>query len=546
MTNPNQRKAVIYCRISSARQLKVGDGLRSQETRCREFARLKGYEVLEVFKDDVSGSMIERPAMKAMLAYVRKRRTDKVVVLIDDVSRLARGIEAHIELRGAIASAGGILESPSIEFGEDADSLLVEHLLASVSQHQRQKNGEQTKNRMRARMQNGYWTLQAPIGFRYESVRGRGKMLVRHEPLASIIQEALEGYASGRFDSQAEVQRFFQRNPLFPKNRAGIVTHNRVSRVLEQPLYAGYLQLPRWGIPLKQAAHEPLIDFATFTRIQQRINGAVYAPRRKNLNEDFPLRGFVLCDDCGETLTACWTKTKYKEHPYYLCFRKGCASYGKSIRREKIEGEFETLLNSMTPREGLLRVAARMFRDLWNEKLAKLDQEKKELRAQLAKLEKQVDQLLERIVDASVGSVIAAYEDKVRRLENDKALIVEKLRGDLMPMTSFERALRTSLEFLGNPWNLWASGGLEERRTLLKLAFSSHLRYARNSGFRTADFSLPFKLLGHNSGEKSEMARPKRFELLTPRFVVWCSIQLSYGRLSAGGCPAERRDPYIG
>jgi hypothetical protein len=27
------------------------------------------------------------------------------------------------------------------------------------------------------------------------------------------------------------------------------------------------------------------------------------------------------------------------------------------------------------------------------------------------------------------------------------------------------------------------------------------------------------------------VARPKRFELLTPRFVVWCSIQLSYGRV---------------
>ena len=26
------------------------------------------------------------------------------------------------------------------------------------------------------------------------------------------------------------------------------------------------------------------------------------------------------------------------------------------------------------------------------------------------------------------------------------------------------------------------------------------------------------------------LARPKRFELLTPKFVVWCSIQLSYGR----------------
>jgi hypothetical protein len=31
-----------------------------------------------------------------------------------------------------------------------------------------------------------------------------------------------------------------------------------------------------------------------------------------------------------------------------------------------------------------------------------------------------------------------------------------------------------------------------------------------------------------------KMARPKRFELLTPRFVVWCSIQLSYGRTPSG------------
>ena len=30
------------------------------------------------------------------------------------------------------------------------------------------------------------------------------------------------------------------------------------------------------------------------------------------------------------------------------------------------------------------------------------------------------------------------------------------------------------------------------------------------------------------------MARPKGFEPLTPRFVVWCSIQLSYGRKPRG------------
>ena len=36
------------------------------------------------------------------------------------------------------------------------------------------------------------------------------------------------------------------------------------------------------------------------------------------------------------------------------------------------------------------------------------------------------------------------------------------------------------------------------------------------------------------------LARPKRFELLTPKFVVWCSIQLSYGRFARrpGNIPA--------
>lgn len=48
-------RAVIYARVSSVAQLKKGDGLASQESRCREYARFKGYEVVEVFQDNKSG-----------------------------------------------------------------------------------------------------------------------------------------------------------------------------------------------------------------------------------------------------------------------------------------------------------------------------------------------------------------------------------------------------------------------------------------------------------------------------------------------------------
>jgi hypothetical protein len=42
--------------------------------------------------------------------------------------------------------------------------------------------------------------------------------------------------------------------------------------------------------------------------------------------------------------------------------------------------------------------------------------------------------------------------------------------------------------------------------------------------------------LGRESDICEELARPERFELPTPRSVVWCSIQLSYGRI-------RRRNP---
>ena len=40
-------------------------------------------------------------------------------------------------------------------------------------------------------------------------------------------------------------------------------------------------------------------------------------------------------------------------------------------------------------------------------------------------------------------------------------------------------------------------------------------------------------MIGQHGNEihRKKVARPKRFELLTPKFVVWCSIQLSYGRV---------------
>ncbi|MBP7759840.1 MAG: recombinase family protein, partial [Alphaproteobacteria bacterium] len=424
-----QQKAVIYCRVSSQKQVTKGDGLGSQETRCREYASHKNYQVVEVFRDEgVSGSMINRPSMQAMLSFLKKhKKKEPHVVIIDDISRLARGLEAHIQLRTAIGDAGGKLESPSIEFGEDSDSRLVENLLASVSQHHRQKNTEQVKNRMRARVLNGYWVFHPPIGYKYERVSGHGKLMVRDEPVATIIQQALNGFASGRFESVAEVKRFLETCPEYPRGKNGEVHFQRVDDLLRRVLYAGYIDVPQWGISLHPAKHEPLISFEDFQKIEERLEGNAKAPIKANINDDFPLRGFVTCGCCDRPLTACWSKGRTTKYPYYLCTNKQCGEYGKSIRKEQMEAEFLEIVRSLKPSPKLFYLALDIFDRLWKDRQEQANGQTKTIKQQVLLIDRKVGQFLDRVVEADNPLLIETYEAKIRALQEEKTALNEKI-----------------------------------------------------------------------------------------------------------------------
>lgn len=140
-------------------------------------------------------------------------------------------------------------------------------------------------------------------------------------------------------------------------------------------LVTGYVEAPSWNVSLRKSHHEGLITFETSQRIQGRLIIPAEAPARKDTSEDFPLRGFILCADCETPMTACWSKSKTGDkHPYYMCKKKGCESYRKSIRRAELEGDFETLLKGMQPTQGLFEKARGMFLNLWDMRLTKSEE----------------------------------------------------------------------------------------------------------------------------------------------------------------------------
>lgn len=334
-----------------------------------------------------------------------------------------------------------------------------------------------------------------PIGYRYEAVKGRGKILLPHEPFATIVREAFEGRAMGRFQSDAEVRRFFERFPDFPRDRKGVLTQQRVTEILTQPLYTGYICSGTYGIAWLKGHHEPLFSLETFDKAQERRNGIAKAPLRKNIGDDFALRGMAVCADCGVPLRSSWSKGRKKPYAYYLCQTKSCESYGKSIPRDKLESDVGELVRQLEPTQTLFTMTRAMFAIAWEQRREQATEIKRSGRRQVEAVEKQIETLLSRIMDASNATVIRSYENKITELERGKIFLAEKLVNQVEPKGKFEEQLEPALTFLANPWKLWQTGNITLRRTVLKLAFADRIEYCRKEGPRTPKIALPFKAL---------------------------------------------------
>lgn len=90
--NNTVTKALIYCRVSSLKQVAEGHGLKSQEPRCRTYAASKGYDVVEVFHDDgVSGGLFDRPDMQRLIQYLDSHLYEQFAIIFDDLARLELG-----------------------------------------------------------------------------------------------------------------------------------------------------------------------------------------------------------------------------------------------------------------------------------------------------------------------------------------------------------------------------------------------------------------------------------------------------------------------
>lgn len=169
-------KAVIYARVSTARQADDGLPVASQIERCRDKAAALGAEVVKVFRDDgISGRTTQRPAFQEALDFCDRGGVDYFVCW--STSRFARNrLDAALNKR-LLVKMGVKLAYASQDFGESDDAWLTEAITEIIDEQYSRTIAKDTRRSMAKNAQDGFFNGgRVPFGFRPAPV-GRRKRL---------------------------------------------------------------------------------------------------------------------------------------------------------------------------------------------------------------------------------------------------------------------------------------------------------------------------------------------------------------------------------
>lgn len=314
------------------------------------------------------------------------------------------------------------------------------------------------------------------------------------------------------------MQRFLERTSGFPKQRDGTVKFDRVTEMLTSVLHARYVEYLPWGISIRPGQHEALISLETYEKIQDRLREGAKSPARADLSEHFPLRQAVRCAHCGRLLSGAYSAGRSAEYAYYFCPAKQCPRTRKSMRRDEMHNAFDKLLRKLVPTGEVIDLATSIFRETWNKRAEDAKQRVASIDREIKAMDSSIELLVDRVTSSTVPQLVETYENRLVNTHRERAALVEKRAHAVKPFPDFDTTLRTALDFLASPWKLWESGKLKDRRAVRKLVFTEHLEYAPETGFRTAETTLPFKVLDAVASQNPELVRVKGIE---PSSQVW-------------------------
>ena len=483
------REGLIYARVSSKRQETEGSGLKSQVGRC--IADLKAVNIPlatdAIFRDSFTGGgdFMKRPAMRELLGYIDKRPHKRFVVVFDDLKRFARDVEFHLKLRTAFESRNVLLRCLNYNFDESPEGRFAELVMAGQAELERKQNGRQVVQKQKSRLELGYWAFGSKRGYKMTPDPIHGTISIPLEPDASILKEALEGYAKGLFVRKVDACRFLVENGFW-KNQSPEKYIDKFTEILLDPFYAGFIEYLAWDVERRVGKHKGIISAEILELNRKRAGKEDTGKRiRVDISPDFPLRGLLRCSHCDGHLTAGNSKGRPKSYAYYVCHTKGCAVYGKSLNRKEVENEFKVCLKRNKLKSEVDPLINIIFERAWNEEIKYYESSIEQRRKEVSIIDEKIRQLSDRAVNAKTEALVEVYEKQIEELLEQKSGInTEGFTTEDLDIP-YRTALDKATTLLKSPYKIWTQLDVFEQHKLFFFIFDEKLPYSKLEGYRT-------------------------------------------------------------
>jgi DNA invertase Pin-like site-specific DNA recombinase len=332
-TRPTLRCA-IYTRVSTEHGLdQEFNSLDNQREAAEAYVRSQAHESWRLLPgryDDggFSGGSLERPALQRLLAEVRARRVDVIVVY--KVDRLTRALSDFAKLVELFDGHGVSFVSVTQAFNTTTSmGRLTLNVLLSFAQFEREVTGERIRDKIAASKRKGIWMGGVvPLGYRVED-----RALHVVEDHAALVRTIFTRYLA--LGTVAELKQDLDaRGITVPARRdgagretgGGSFSRGHLYKLLGNPLYVGQLRHKGQVHDGQQAA---IVDGATWQAVQDRLAANHHGHHRARAESAHLLAG-RLRDAAGGSMLPSHAQKGALRYRYYVARAVGLD--GKRLR----------------------------------------------------------------------------------------------------------------------------------------------------------------------------------------------------------------------
>jgi site-specific DNA recombinase len=506
------KKAVIYIRVSDPSQIE-NNSLGTQEISCRQFAKVKGFEVVKVFREEGRSAkhVNTRPVLMEIFSLCCRKSSGISAIIVYKLDRFSRNLEEGLAAMSLLAKYNVEVMSVIEDIEPSPMGTAMRSIMMTLSQLDNELKGERVKDNMIASFRKGMWPFKCPIGYKRQfktKEENKGLPPIQDPSLSPLLKQMFEKAATGIY-SKSQLARELNLAG-FAELYGAKANHKIVKEILEKTFYYGSMYAKKWN-EYTLGKHEPLIDKVTWDKAYQRVilkkKGYTYQDATL-----YPLKGSLRCAVCRELMTSSPSRGRNRVVYYYECKNKKCRKV--RIEASKAHQQFLDILLKIQPSRNVMTLFSHMVMTEWDQVINQAKEAAEKLDGRLLELKGQFDSI-RRSKDEGIYTVEEArtQADGIRR----EIVVVEIERSEArLEQYDAEIVQEFIAQFLMNLGRLWEDMDISKKQALQKKIFVGDLFCTLTKEIRIETLSRSFKLIAHLKDNNGKIVTPSGFE---PEFV---------------------------